>query len=190
MQKIRAGMMMIMSVVLLLMVAVNSHAASKEEQQKKIVDMAQQSLQRLYQAQPSARAAVQNAVGYAVFSDMGVKILFAGGGNGQGVAVNNKTGQKTFMKMVEAEAGLGLGVSKFRNIFVFETPNALNSFVNSGWQFGGQATAAAKTDTSGGAMAGATSVSDGVWMYQLTDKGLEASITGKGAKYYKDDSLN
>jgi len=96
MQKIRAGMMMIMSVVLLLMVAVNSHAASKEEQQKKIVDMAQQSLQRLYQAQPSARAAVQNAVGYAVFSDMGVKILFAGGGNGQGVAVNNKTGQKTF----------------------------------------------------------------------------------------------
>jgi len=189
MQKSRAGMM-IMAAVVLLTMAVNSHAASKEEQQKKIVDMAQQSLQRLYQAQPSARTAVQNASGYAVFSDMGVKILFAGGGNGQGVAVNNKTGQKTFMKMVEAEAGLGLGVSKFRNIFVFETPNALNSFVNSGWQFGGQATAAAKTDTSGGAMAGATSVSDGVWMYQLKDKGLEASITGKGAKYYKDDSLN
>jgi len=190
MQKMKLGMMMILAVLLLLMVAVNSHAASKEEQQNKIVEMAQQSLQRLYEAQASARDAVQDAAGYAVFSDMGVKILFAGGGNGQGVAVNNKTGQKTFMKMVAAEAGLGLGVSKFRNIFVFETQNALNSFVNSGWQFGGQATAAAKTDNSGGAMAGATSVSDGVWMYQLTDKGLEASITGKGAKYYKDDSLN
>jgi len=190
MQKIKTGMMMIMAVVLLLTVAVNSHAASKEDQQKKIVEMAQQSLQQLYQAQPSAKAAVQNAAGYAVFSDMGMKILFAGGGKGQGVAVDNKTGQKTFMKMVEAQAGLGFGVSKFRNIFVFETENALNSFVNSGWQFGGQATAAAKTSTSGGAMAGATAVSDGVWMYQITEKGLEASITGTGAKYYKDDSLN
>jgi len=187
MQKIKAGSM---AVVFLFLVAVNAHAASKEEQQKKIVEMAQTSLQQLYQAQPSARAAVQNAAGYAVFSDMGVKILLLGSGNGQGVAVNNQTGQKTFMKMVELQAGLGFGIKKFRNIFVFQTQNALNSFVNSGWQFGGQATAAAKTDTSGGAMSGATSVSDGVWLYQITEKGLEASITGKGAKYYKNDDLN
>ncbi|HXY03066.1 MAG TPA: hypothetical protein VEI49_05770, partial [Terriglobales bacterium] len=102
MQKIKAGSM---AVVFLFLVAVNAHAASKEEQQKKIVEMAQTSLQQLYQAQPSARAAVQNAAGYAVFSDMGVKILLLGSGNGQGVAVNNQTGQKTFMKMVELQAG-------------------------------------------------------------------------------------
>ena len=188
MQKITAGTIVIMAVVLTL--AVNSHAASKEEQQQKITEMAQESLQQLYEKQPSAKAAIQNAAGYAVFSDMGVKILFAGSGNGQGVAVNNQTGQKTYMKMVELQAGLGFGVKKFRNIFVFENQNAMNSFVNSGWQFGGQATAAAKTSTSGGSMAGATSVGDGIWMYQLTDKGLEASITGTGAKYYKNDSLN
>ena len=75
--------------------------------------MAQQSLQQLYEAQPSARALVEHAAGYAVFSDMGVKILFGGSGKGQGVAVNNKTGQKTYMKMVELQAGLGFGVSKF-----------------------------------------------------------------------------
>jgi hypothetical protein len=39
-------------------------------------------------------------------------------------------------------------------------------------------------------MAGAVSVSDGVWMYQLTDKGVAAEITAKGTKYYKDDDLN
>jgi lipid-binding SYLF domain-containing protein len=188
MQKI-TGMTTITAVVLMLMVALNVHAASKEEQQQKIVAMAQQSLQQLYEKEPSAKAAIQNAAGYAVFSDMGVKILLAGSGNGQGVAVS-KTGQRTFMKMVELQAGLGFGVKKFRNIFVFESENAMNSFVNSGWQFGGQATAAAKSSTSGGAMAGATSVGDGIWMYQLTDKGLEASITGTGAKYYKNDSLN
>jgi lipid-binding SYLF domain-containing protein len=95
MQRIRAGMMMIGAVAVLLTFAVNSYAASKEEQQRKILEMAQQSLQQLYQAQPSARAAVQNAAGYAVFSDTGVKILFGGGGNGHGVALNNKTGQRT-----------------------------------------------------------------------------------------------
>jgi lipid-binding SYLF domain-containing protein len=187
MPKIKA---VIMGVVLLLTVAVNSHAESKEEQQKKIVDMAQQSLQQLYEKEPSAKAAVKNAAGYAVFSDMGVKILFAGSGNGQGVAVNNKTGQQTFMKMVALQAGLGFGIKKFRNIFVFQTQKAMDSFINSGWQFGGQSTAAAKTATSGGAMAGAAQVDDDVWLYQITDKGLEASITATGAKYYKNDSLN
>jgi lipid-binding SYLF domain-containing protein len=75
-------------------------------------------------------------------------------------------------------------------IFVFDNEKALNSFVNSGWEFRGQTTAAAKTGDKGGAMAGAASVSDGVWMYQLTDKGLALEITAKSTKYYKDDDLN
>ena len=37
---------------------------------------------------------------------------------------------------------------------------------------------------------GAASVSPGVWMYQLTDKGLAAEITAKGTKYYRNDELN
>ena len=31
-------------------------------------------------------------------------------------------------------------------------------------------------------MAGAASVSDGVWMYQMTEKGLAAEITAKSTK--------
>jgi hypothetical protein len=37
-------------------------------------------------------------------------------------------------------------------------------------------------------MAGA--VSEGVWMYQLTDKGLAAETSATGTKHYKDDDLN
>jgi hypothetical protein len=39
-------------------------------------------------------------------------------------------------------------------------------------------------------MQGAVLVMPGVWMYQLTDKGLALELTGKGTKYYKDDELN
>ena len=75
-------------------------------------------------------------------------------------------------------------------VFVFDTEPAFNSFVNSGWEFGGQSTAAAKTGEKGGAMAGAASVAEGVWMYQLTEKGLALDISATGTKYYKDDALN
>ena len=81
-------------------------------------------------------------------------------------------------------------MKKFNVVFVFDSAKVLNSFINSGWEFGGQATASAKTQDKGGAMAGAASVSDGVWMYQMTEKGLAAEITAKSTKYYKDDDLN
>ena len=91
----------------------------------------------------------EGAAGYAVFSNLGVKILVAGSGNGKGIAVDNKSKKETFMKMLELQAGLGMGVKKFRVIFVFDTEKTFNSFVNSGWQFGGQATAAAKNADQG-----------------------------------------
>ena len=168
-------------------------AASKEEIKQQKADvrkMANDTLARLYKVQPSAKKAVSNAAGYAVFSNFGMKIFFAGGGSGKGLAVNNKTKKETFMKMVEVQAGLGLGVKKFRLVWVFENQSVLNSFINSGWEFGGQATAAAQASGQGGALAGAMSVSPGVWLYQLTDDGLALELTAKGTKYYKDGALN
>jgi lipid-binding SYLF domain-containing protein len=167
-----------------------SYGTDKEKQQKQILNKTQDSLQRLYKAEPKTKAAIKHAYGYAVFSDLGVKILFGGTGNGKGVAVNNRTKHVTFMKMLEVQAGLGMGVEKFRVIFVFDNERAFNSFVDSGWEFGGQSTFAAKAGNNGGAMAGAIAVADGVWMYQLTDAGLAVDISATGTKYYKDDDLN
>jgi lipid-binding SYLF domain-containing protein len=160
------------------------------KQQDEIRAMAQDTLHRLYKVQPLAKAAVHAAAGYAVFSNTGVKILVAGSGKGRGIAVNNKSTVETFMKVLELQAGLGAGVKKFKVVFIFDNQEAFTRFVESGWQFGGQATAAAKTADQGGAAAGAASVADGVWMYQLTDKGVALEITAKSAKYYRDDDLN
>ena len=74
-----------------------------------------------------------------------LKILFGGSGHGEGVAINSQTKAETFMKMFEVQAGLGMGVKKFKVIFVFDTQKAFDDFVNSGWEFGGQTSAAAKT---------------------------------------------
>ena len=92
--------------------------------------------------------------------------------------------------MAEVQAGVGIGIKSFQNIFIFQTQAALNDFVNSGWTFGGQVTAAAKYEKNGSAYQDATVVAPGVLMYQLTDTGLAAEITGKGTKYYEDSDLN
>jgi lipid-binding SYLF domain-containing protein len=163
---------------------------TKEELQADARKAANETLQVLYEKQPSARKAVESAAGYAAFSNFGMKIFFAGGGAGTGVAVNNSNDATTYMKMVEVQAGLGLGVKKFRVVFVFENLRDLNSFITSGWEFGGQATAAAKLGEDGTSFQGAISIKPGVWVYQITESGLAAELTGKGTKYYKDDELN
>ena len=168
-------------------------AASKEEIAKAQADirkMANETLARLYKLQPSAKNVVSKSAGYAVFSNFGTKIFFIGGGAGKGVAIERKSKKETFMKMIEAQAGLGLGIKKFRLIWVFEQHKDVTKFVNSGWEFGGQTSAAAKLGDEGGAFAGAMSISPGIWLYQLTDDGLALEFTAKGTKYYKDDDLN
>ena len=162
----------------------------KETARADIQKTAQETLQRLYQAQPGAEKAIENAAGYAVFSNFGLKILFAGSGKGAGMAVDKKTGTITYMKMFEVQAGLGIGAKKFRLVWVFEKAGDFNKFVNSGFELGGQGSAAAKSADKGAAFAGALSVKPGVWLYQLTDEGLAAELTVKGTKYYKNNELN
>ena len=165
-------------------------AQDKEKARAEVRKASRQTLDQLYKVQPGARRAIQDAAGYATFSNSGMKIFLLGSGTGQGVAVNQKTKKATFMKMVEVQAGLGFGVKKFRAVWIFETEKGLNDFVNSGWEAGAQATAAAKSGAQGGAFEGAVSVSPGVWLYQLTDTGLALEMTAKGTKYYKNDDLN
>lgn len=147
-------------------------------------------LSRLYATQPSARAAVEPAAGYAVFRSFGVKVLVAGGGGGHGVAVDNRTQQQTFMRMVEIQAGLGFGAKTFDLIWVFKTPEAYQDFITRGIEIGGQATLAAKVDKAGGGLTGAVQVSENVWVYQMTESGLAAELTVKGTRYYPDKTLN
>ena len=173
--------------------AVPSWAASKEDikkEQDDIRNMSKETLSQLYKVQPSAKEVISKAAGYAVFSNFGMKILVAGSGSGKGMAIDNKTKKETFMKMVELQAGLGFGVKKFRVVWVFESQQDLENFINSGWELGGQTSVAAKAGDKGGAFAGAMSVKPGVWIYQLTDKGLALELTAKGTKYYKDKDLN
>ena len=160
------------------------------QQRNDILKKNDEILKNLYKVVPQARDLIEKSAGYATFSNFGMKILIAGGGTGTGVVMSKSSSKPIYMNMAEVQAGLGVGIKSTQTIFVFQKEAALNDFVNSGWTFGGQVTAAAKYEKNGDAYHDANIVADGILMYQLTDSGLAAEITGKGSKYYQDTDLN
>jgi lipid-binding SYLF domain-containing protein len=176
--------------LILLSAGLSSAADKNEEKREKTRKMSAQTLQDLYKLQPTAQAAIQKAAGYGVFDNMGTNVLVLSTARGSGIAVNSKSKQETFMKMVSAGAGLGVGVKDYRVIFVFENEKALSNFISSGWSGSAQTDAAAKAGKSGAAYSGAVEVAPGVWVYQITKNGLALQLTLQGTKYYKDDDLN
>jgi lipid-binding SYLF domain-containing protein len=174
----------------LMVLAGNTLAETPAEQRAEIQKMRSTTLQRLYQVHPAARADVQKAAGYAVFSNVGINLILLSAAGGSGVAHDNRSGKDVYMKMVSGGFGIGLGVKDFRGVFVFSTTDKLNQFINSGWEASAQADAAAKSGDKGGAAAGAITVAPGVNLYQLTESGLALQATIQGTKYFKNDDLN
>jgi lipid-binding SYLF domain-containing protein len=161
-------------------------AAARQEVQS----VAQQALSALYAATPGARRAVESSAGYAAFSTFGMKLMIAGGTRGKGLAVNKRTNNQTYMKMLEVQGGLGFGVDKNQLIFVFTTEPAFTNFINQGWEFGGQAGLSAIAGGEGEMFNGAVSISPGVYLYQITETGLSATLTISGTRFFPDPDLN
>lgn len=163
---------------------------SKMDKRMKVQEMRNQVLSDLYKTKPETRAMIAKAPGYAVFSNANVNVIFASFGGGYGVVKNNRTGKDTYMKMGEIGIGLGLGVKDFRAVFIFHDAATMNRFINSGWEFGGHADAAAVAEDKGLGAVGGEAVIDNITIYQLTKSGLALQATVKGTKYWKDGELN
>jgi lipid-binding SYLF domain-containing protein len=162
----------------------------KTDMQAEVDDSSAKTLATLYAVKPKAEEFIRGAAGYATFTNFGLKILVAGGGSGEGVAVNNSTGQKTYMRMVQVNAGLGWQAQKFRLIWVFTTQEALDNFINKGRELSANASAAAAVDSTGAGADGSLAIGPGVYLFQLTDTGVALQLTAQGTKYYKDEGLN
>ena len=165
-------------------------AGKNDDKRAKIQKTRAEVLERLYKEEPGTEKEIKQAEGYAVFSNIGVNIIFVSGGGGSGVVHDNKSGKDTYMSMGSAGVGLGLGIKDFRAVFVFHSRHALDSFINSGWDFSGQADAAAKSSDKGDEGSAAASALQGVSVYQLTEAGLALQATLQGTKYWVNDELN
>jgi lipid-binding SYLF domain-containing protein len=160
-----------------------------EERRQGVQEMKNEVLVNLYEMKPDVRNQINEASGYAVFSNANVNIILASFGTGYGVLTNNQTMQDTYMRMGEVGLGIGAGVKDFRVVMVFHTNDALDRFNEYGLAFGAQADAAAVASDQGGAVGGEVTV-DNVTVYQMTETGLALQATIKGTRFWEDEALN
>ena len=151
----------------------------------KIDEAAQESLDEVFKGSEKAKGVYDNSYGWAAFDNLKIAFGFSGGG-GNGVAVNKKTGARTYMKMGTVGVGFGLGAQKYQVVFLFQDEQTFQNFVDKGWQ--ADASAQATAGTAG--VGGQSGFVNGIAIYQLTDKGLMASADIAGTKYWKNDKLN
>jgi len=163
---------------------------SKEEKRAEVRKMRNEVLADVYKEKPELKSRIKRAAGYGVFSNLGINVLLLSTARGGGLVVDNAGRKETFMKMGSVGAGIGLGVKDFRVLFIFYDKQVLKQFIDSGWDFGGQADAAAEAGDTGGSAGAAGSVAKGMEIYQFTETGLALQATIQGTKYWKDDDLN
>jgi lipid-binding SYLF domain-containing protein len=163
---------------------------SPDQKRAAINKMHDETLAKLYSQRATASELVNKAAGYAVFSNVNAQWFFVGGAGGFGVAVDRSSGHKTYMQMAQLDLGFGFGVQDIRVVFIFHSARAYMDFVNSGWEFGGQADAAAKVEDKGVAATGEVSIDAETTMYTMSEAGLMAKVNLAGTKYWRDNSLN
>jgi len=161
-----------------------------EQKRQAIVDMEKETLERLYKESPEAKNKIAKAVGYGTFANANVNVILVSAGGGYGSVVENATGKRTYMKMALGGVGLGLGAKDYRVVMVFKNKPTLDKFIESGWDVGAHADAAAKAGESGGAVGGEEDLRSGIDVYSMTESGLALQATIAGTKYWKDDKLN
>lgn len=160
-------------------------AKSRAERRK----MCDKALADLVKAKPELKARIASSAGYGCFSSFGLSFIVGGAGGG-GLVHDNATKKDIYMNMGQASAGLDIGIKDYREVLVFKDAKTLKDFTDKGWEFGGQAGAAAAADGKGAkAEVGEVSTSP-IEVYPMTKTGLAAGVSAAGRKYWKDKDLN
>ena len=179
-----------LTVLLCLLTATTALAKSADQQRAEINALHDKALRNLYGKYPSAQSVINQCYAYATLSNTGMKLGIFGDAHGRGVAINRSTGERVYLKMAEQSAGIGFGVKEYDLIFLINTREAWDNFLSGKIRFGANANAAANDGVTGDSVEGATYAAPGIWVFQITTKGLAVEATLKGTKIYTDKKLN
>jgi lipid-binding SYLF domain-containing protein len=124
-------------------------------------------LAKLYASNPEAKEKIKKAAGYGTFNNKSMNLFLLSTGHGYGV-VMDKSGKETFMAMGSIGGGVGLGAKDLAVVFIFKNDEVRNKFVESGWQFGGEADATAKAGEKGAAASKEIGVDTGANLLRST----------------------
>jgi lipid-binding SYLF domain-containing protein len=145
-----------------------------------IDELVERTLSDLYRQEAETRQEIADSVGYAIMINTIVKVPLVGVGSGYGVAINNKTGERTYLKMERFDLGGGLGARSERPVVIFQEEEKFKDFIDGTWSANAGAEAAAKVGeagAAGGVGSGDLPGNKGYSLHLITDAGVSATAT-------------
>ena len=157
---------------------------SVQEKRDFLAGVEQKTLAELIEKSPEIQAEMDRSVGHAVFSNRSAKIPFVGAGEGIGVVFDKKTGERTYLKVRRLDVGGGLGVREYRLVVVFFEEEPLKKLAGGKLELAAGAEAGAgKGDVGLGTEGISGKQKEKLALYQLSDKGVSATITVRLIRY-------
>jgi lipid-binding SYLF domain-containing protein len=150
-----------------------------DQQRAELDAMADETVEALIEAQPSARDVLDRSLGYVVIDMRVTKIPMIGAGNGLGVVVDRRTDTRAYLKVTRFDIGGGWGAQHFKVIVVFEDGKLLDRAKSGAWHYEAGAEVAAGTTSVDGT---AQTASKGFQAYRLAEGGAAAPVTVRVAR--------
>jgi hypothetical protein len=155
-----------------------------DEKRSFLAELEEETLSELVEKLPEAQADIDRAVGYAVVANRVAKIPFFGAGEGIGVVIDAKTGERTYLKVGRLDVGGGLGAREYRLVILFFDQGLLEKLAGGKLELGAGVEAGAKDkDIGTGAGGVAGSRNEKRVLYQLSDAGASATFTVRAIRY-------
>jgi lipid-binding SYLF domain-containing protein len=164
--------------------AERAHEQARSSERSELKQIADEAIAEVKSSE-NVSVDMEGVAGYAVF-DATKAGLIATGSGGTGIAIDNDSGEETYMHVGGAGIGLGAGVQNYRLVLVFEDHQDFAQFVDGQWSGSASAQAAAGQE---GASEEVQSLED-VMVYRVSDEGLIAQVDVSGMRFWPDDDLN
>ena len=136
---------------------------------------ARETIARLVEQNPDIKEELEEASGFFVSRISAANVAIIGGGQGIGVLVDKRSGERTYLNVRRFDLGAGLGVRYFRVVLIIKDQEKFED-IRSGWTFRGVA-----GDLAAGSKGGqsATPAGGGLSVHFLSDSGATIAATAR-----------
>ncbi len=149
-----------------------------QEKKQELKNDAEEAKRAFIQEDPRMEEHLNNAVGYAIFPNVGKGAYILGGAAGNGVVYENDE-VVGFAELRQLDIGLQIGGQAFREIIIFRTQQALDRFKEGNFEFEGSASAVIWDKGKGESI----QFQDGVGVALMPKAGAMAGISIGGQKF-------
>ncbi len=149
--------------------------------------MAKTTIEKLIQENPQIQKEIDESVGYAILNWKLTKVPGVGVGGGNGVLVDTKTGERTYVTVSRFDIGGGWGARSFKNLLITKDQNFFNEVKDGHFKFEAGAEASVGTV---GASGNSAALNKKVQSHILIDGGGSATATVRYLDMSLDSDLN